>query len=120
MASFLFLPGSDFDQVLVSTRPDIFLLLDLLLLEPLGGGPEVPTVSLRQFLLDLIPERVLEVVLARPWIDQVLLLMETRFGRVEWNMLPWVIDLLSKGRLRFILSRTNICQLVVYIFKPLT
>ncbi len=120
MTSFLFLSGRDFNQVLISTRTDVFLLLHLLLLESFCGCSEIPTISLGQFLLDLIPESILEVVFTGAWVDEIFLFLETRFGRMKWNMLPWVVNLLSKSSLRFILSWTNICQLVLGVFKPLT
>ena len=120
MTSFLFLSGRDFNQVLISTGANVFFLLNFLLLESLCGCSEIPTISLGQFILDLVPESVLEVVFAGAWVDEVFLFLETRFGRVKWNMLPWVVNLLSKSSLRFILSGANICQLVLGVFKPLT
>ena len=97
MASFLFLSCSDSDIVLISSRTDIFLFLNFLHLEPFGGCSEISTISLGQFLLDLVPEGVLEVVLTGAWVDEIFLFLETRFRGVEWNMFSWIVNLLFKS-----------------------
>ena len=77
---FVFLTSRDFDDVLVGSRAHVFVLLDLLLLESLGGGTEVATVALGKLLLDFVPEGVLGVVLTGSRVDETLFLFETFFG----------------------------------------
>ena len=119
MAPFRLLPSLYTYQVLIRPWPDVLLLLDFLLFEPLGGCTEVSSVPFGKLLLNLVPEGVLQVVFSRARVNHVFLLAETGFRWVKWNMLSWIIHLFLKVRLWLVLPGSDVRQCVLHAFKPL-